>query len=100
MSAPLTSAKLGSTRCVGCEKLFTKTPELETVATVANVSDGYGTSPSGKTYRRLGRHDVTRLWHTTCLADFEASNEAYRQRVAADNQALVERMRAAIEAGE
>lgn len=93
---PLTTAKLGSTRCVGCEKLFTKTPDMETVETVTEISDGWGTSPSGKMYRRLGRHKVTRLWHAACLTSFREQCEENARQADAHRQRDLDELRKAM----
>ena len=80
---PLTAAATGSTICPGCNRRFTKTPGavVETVATVEN----HGRVDSiGQRHRGIGTHEVTRLWHATCLDGFEAQNAAYRAQVEAD----------------
>lgn len=89
MSAPLTTAKLGSVRCVGCEKRFADTPDLPVTETEAQVENRGRIDSIGQLHRGIGTHAVTRLWHAACLAEFEARNEAYRAKVAADNEAMI-----------
>ena len=87
-SAPLTWRKLGSTRCVGCERLFTEDPRpiVETEATdYTGARPGYSASRPVKVMRR---------WHADCLAEFEAANQRYRDQVEADRQAVIAMLRA------
>lgn len=83
MNAPLTTAALGSTRCVGCEQPFTDDGR-QIVEREAEVSDGWGRSPSGQPYRRLGYHTVTRRWHADCLTQTEAWIQQERDRADQD----------------
>lgn len=89
MSAPLTTAKLGSTRCVGCERLFTATPDMPVTETEAQVENQGRIDSIGQRHRGIGTHVVTRRWHTACLEEFEAGNAAYRAQVEADRDEMV-----------
>lgn len=86
---PLTTAKLGSTRCVGCEKLFAKTPDMPVVDTVANIPNTGRVDSTGSRHRGIGTHEVTRRWHESCLTDFEARNAAYRAQVEDDRWNMI-----------
>lgn len=91
MTAPLTWKKLGSTRCVGCEKLFaatSDTPVTETEAT--DYAGGRRNYSANRPVR------VRRRWHTECLADFERRNDEYRAECRADSLAMAESIREAI----
>lgn len=86
MSAPLTKAAHGSTRCVGCGKQFAMTPGVETVDVEGeeqnrNRYGGFSGPYSART--------VTRRWHAACLEEFKASNERYRAQVAADREQML-----------
>jgi len=87
---PLTSKKHGSTRCVECGKLFTATPDMPTVETEA--TELVGGRPGW--YLPTRPVAVRRLWHAACLERFEAFTAAYRDQVRADNEALIESLRA------
>lgn len=92
MSAPLTWKKLGSTRCVGCEKRFTDSPDAEIVEREA--TDYTGGRPGYSANRPVR---VTRRWHAVCLEAFERSNQRLRDQVEADRQALIATIQAQIE---
>lgn len=88
MKPPLTWKKLGSTRCVGCERLFTDDPR-PSVETEATELTG------GRPYYKANRPVlVTRLWHAACLAEFEESNARYRAQIDAENRVLADEIRA------
>lgn len=88
MTAPLTWKKLGSTRCVGCEKRFTETPNLAITET-----EGVDYTGGRQFYSANRPVRVMRRWHTKCLNEFEKSNEEYRAQVEADRQAMIEQLR-------
>lgn len=88
MTAPLTWKKLGSTRCVHCEKRFTETPDLRVIEREATDYTG------GRKFYSANRPvQVMRRWHSECLKEFEAANAAYRWQVEADNLRVVEELR-------
>lgn len=89
MTAPLTSKKHGSTRCVECGRTFASTPDMPVVEIESTDYAG------GRIGVYLPRRpvQVRRRWHVDCLARFEARNEAYRDQVHADNAAIVELLR-------
>lgn len=88
-SAPLTTAALGSTRCVGCEKRFAVTPDLEVIEVVGQVENRGRVDSVGSRHRGHGTHAEARRWHRTCLEDFEARNAAYREQVREDQRQLI-----------
>ena len=90
MSAPLTWKKLGSTRCVGCEKLFT--PDAEIVEIKA--TDYAGGRPGYSANRPVR---VRKRWHATCLEDFERDNQRERDEIAADRQAVIAMLQAQLD---
>lgn len=77
MTAPLTRAAHGSTRCVGCGKRFDMTPGVE-VTVVEGEEQGWSHVDSAGQFRRsLTPARTARRWHTRCLEEFEAQNQAY-----------------------
>lgn len=84
-TVPLTTKKHGSTRCVECGKTFVSTPDLPVVEVESTDYAG------GRMGVYLARRPVSvrRRWHAVCLARFDASNEAYRDQVSADNAAII-----------
>lgn len=91
MTAPLTRRKMGSTHCPACEESFSAPPFLPITETTATDLVG-----GRKNYKANRPVEVTRRWHTLCLAYFEAANEAYRKRAEADSLAMVEAVRKAM----
>lgn len=66
MRPPLTTNAFGSTRCPGCEKRFTDTPDLP--VTDVEATEAYTRKGSVSLGESL---QVTRRWHPVCL---EATN--------------------------
>jgi hypothetical protein len=84
MSAPLTTQRIGSRVCPGCEKQLAGHP--------GNLVDVEGTEPVRNRYGGFsdGRvRPVTRRWHEQCLLDFEAANQAYREQCAEDRREMI-----------
>jgi hypothetical protein len=52
---------------------------------VHGTETGYGTSPSGKTYKK--QVPFATRWHNRCLADFQALNAESRDRALAQDRA-------------
>ena len=92
MSAPLTSSKLGSTRCVGCEKRFA---EDGRAVVEIEATDRTGGRPGylGTTYI-----PVMRRWHTDCHDGQLAFEIESRARAEADRLSTIAQIRKAIEA--
>ena len=84
MIAPLTRKKLGSTRCVGCEKRFTDTPDAEVVEREA--TDYAGGRPGYSASRPV---KVMRRWHVACIEAWEAGEQRLREQVKADQLAML-----------
>jgi hypothetical protein len=82
MAAPLTSQRLGSTACPGCERSLAGQPTTE-VEGAEPVRNRYGGFSDGRTRR------TTRRWHTACLEEHEAANAAYRRQVVRDRAEVV-----------
>lgn len=83
MKPPLTSKKLGSTRCPLCEKQFSTQPERRIVERPA--TDYAGGRPFYSASRPV---TVLRRWHVDCYERFEADNEALRAQCRQDQQIL------------
>ena len=88
----MTWKKLGSTRCVGCEKLFTDQPDAEIVELEA--TDYAGGRPGYSANRPVR---VTRRWHAVCVEAFERGNRQLRDQVEADRQAVFAMIQAQID---
>lgn len=87
--APLTRTAHGSTRCVGCSKKFTDTPDMPTTATEVTQYGWSGVDSAGQFRRSLTPHTVTRLWHTECRARSEAQAQESRDRAEEYRQAVI-----------
>ncbi len=90
MKPQLTWKKLGSTRCVGCEKNFVDTPDLAVVESEA--TDYTGGRPGYSANRPV---QVMRRWHVDCLEKFEASNEECRRLAREDRERMANTLSAA-----
>lgn len=87
MTPPLTRKATGSTICPGCGKRFASAPGATVETECAEPNEGRVDS-IGQKHRGIGTHKVMRRWHAVCLSDLEAMNQAYREQVKADNEAL------------
>jgi hypothetical protein len=69
-------------KCPHCEESVND-GRLTTV--VHGTGTGYGTTPSGKTYKK--QVPVATRWHNRCLADFQALNAESRDRALTQGRA-------------
>lgn len=83
MTTPLTTQRLGSRACPGCEKPLTDGRATTDTESAEPVRNRYGGFSDGRT------RAVTRRWHADCLAEFEAANQRLREQVRADQIATV-----------
>jgi hypothetical protein len=86
MSAPLTTARLGSTHCVGCEQRLVEADDITVTEGTEPVRNRYGGFSDGR------HRPVSRRWHTACLEDFDERQLALRAQVAEDRRNMVREM--------
>jgi len=79
----------GRTRCPGCSKRFTDTPDMPTTEIEGSVENRGHVSSAGFYHHGIGRHAVTITWHTEHLDDFRRSNAALREQARQDSREMI-----------
>jgi hypothetical protein len=74
----------GATKCPHCEKSLT---DGRPTTQIDGQDYPWRMSSSGKAYRSITPVAVKITWHTACLDEFRAQNEAYRRQTRVDQLA-------------
>lgn len=83
MTTPLTTQRMGSRVCPGCERSLADGRAVIECDGWEPVRNRYGGFSDGRT------RPVVRRWHADCLTDFEAANDRLREQVRADRIAAL-----------